>query len=169
MLRSGTRCTTTRFLPLITDWSWKTSSGRTMQRRTTFTKLWRASKPSCLNRRTGERMNNVLLEGLTPLLVDAFIVVVGAIIAAVGVELRKVQKANADDTRFAFLQRVAEVGVQAAEQLYGEFAGDAKRDYALDYVESKLAEAGIKVETDLIVAQIEAAVLREVNFPAVEP
>jgi hypothetical protein len=97
------------------------------------------------------------------------LVVVTAVIAWVGVELRKVQKANANNENFTFLQRVAEVAVESAEQLYGEFAGEAKKAYALDFAEKWLAERGLNVETSVIEAQIEAAVLREFNFPAVEP
>lgn len=113
--------------------------------------------------------SNALLEVLTPVLIDAFLAVVTFVVAWVGVELRKVQKANAENEQYTFLQRVAEVGVQAAEQLFGEFAGEQKLQYALDYAEKKLAEAGINVETDFLRSQIEAAVLREFNFAEAAP
>jgi len=113
-------------------------------------------------------LDNPLVGVLTPVLIDGLLAVVTFVVAWIGVEARKLQKANANNENFTFLQRVAEVAVQSAEQLYGEFAGEAKKDYALDFAEKWLAERGIKVETSVIEAQIEAAVLREFNYPAVD-
>ena len=105
---------------------------------------------------------------LTPLLLNLAVGVITLVIAWVGNEVRKLQKANANNANFQFIEQVAGIAVAAAEQLYGSAAGETKKAYAIDLAEKWFAERGITVDADVIVAQIEAAVLREFNYPESE-
>ncbi len=112
----------------------------------------------------------LLVDGFTPIIVNAVIVVVGAVAAAIGVQIRKVQATVSKDKNADFINKVIEIGVQAAEQVYGAANGDTKKDYALDFAEKYLASKGIKVDLDVLDTAVEAAVMREFNYPAaVEP
>jgi LL-H family phage holin len=109
------------------------------------------------------------IEAVTPVLVQLFIAVTTLVIGWVGFEVRKLVAANSNDANFQFISQVARVAIEAAEQLYGANAGETKKAYALDYVEKRLAERGIKVDVEAIEAQIEAAILREINYPEIVP
>jgi LL-H family phage holin len=106
----------------------------------------------------------------TPIIVNVFLTVITAVIGAVGLAVRSFVNSKLNAEQLANLNTVATIAVQAAEQLYGAFEGDQKKQFALDYAEAELAKRGIKVETDQLSAIIEAAVLAEFNYPAaVEP
>jgi LL-H family phage holin len=108
-----------------------------------------------------------LMEALTPLLINVAIGVVTTIIGVVGVAFRSFLNAKLNAEQLALFNEVATIGVQAAEQLYGAANGDAKKDFAIQFVEAELAKRGIKnVDVDRIASVIEAAVLAEFNFPA---
>ncbi len=115
-------------------------------------------------------VDQTLLDALTPIVVNAVVVVVGAVVAAIGVQVRKAQATVAKDKNADFINKVIEIGVQAAEQVYGAANGEAKKGYAIDFAEKWLSEQGLKVDLDTIDAAVEAAVMREFNYPAaVEP
>jgi LL-H family phage holin len=102
---------------------------------------------------------------LSPYLAQLFLAVVTAVVAFVGNEVRKFTKANFNDKQFEVINKVATVGVQAAEQLYADFDGETKKQHALDYAEAELAARGIKVDTDQLSNIIEAAVMDQFNYP----
>lgn len=106
----------------------------------------------------------------TPVIAQVFLAVATAVVGFVGVAARNFINANKNDKNWGLLTDIVEVGVQAAEQLYGRQNGAEKFDTALAYVEAELAKQGLKVDAKTIAAAIEAAVLREFNYPqAVEP
>lgn len=66
----------------------------------------------------------------------------------------------AEDKRY-FVSSAIRIAVSAAEQLFKAGNGQAKKVYAIDLVTKILQEQGIKVNVELIEAQIEAAVFDE--------
>jgi len=112
----------------------------------------------------------VLVDTFTPIIVNAVVATIGIVVAAVGVQVRKVQASTANNHNADFINKVAEIAVQAAEQVYGAASGDAKKGYAIDFAEKWLASRGVKVDLDLLDTALESAVMREFNYPAaVEP
>jgi len=112
----------------------------------------------------------VLVDTFTPIIVNATIAAIGLVVTFVGVQVRKVQASTANNKNAEFIGRIVEIGVQAAEQVYGAANGDAKKGYAIDFAEKWLAERGVKIDVDVLDAAVEAAVLREFNYPeAVSP
>lgn len=101
-------------------------------------------------------------------LVPVFITVLTAVIGVVGNEVRKLVKANTTDTQVTAFQKFARIAVQAAEQMYGAAEGDAKFEYAKNYIEAELAKRGVKVDADAVQAAIESAVLEQFNWPEAE-
>lgn len=111
-----------------------------------------------------------LVIDLGPYLSQIFLAVATAVIALVGKASRDFINANKDNKNFSLLNDIAEAAVQAAEQLYTKRDGDTKKAAAIDFAESWLATKGINIDADELSAAIEAAVLREFNYPqAVEP
>lgn len=107
---------------------------------------------------------------LSPILSQLFLAVATAVIGFVGLAARNFINANKNNKNFGFLTDLAEVAVQAAEQLYGRQNGDDKKAYAESVVQAALEKQGIKVDVPALEAAIEAAVMREFNYPAaVEP
>jgi hypothetical protein len=112
----------------------------------------------------------VLVDTFTPIIVNAVVAAIGIVVAAVGVQVRKVQASTANNHNADFINKVIEIGVQAAEQVYGAAEGDQKKAYAIDFAEKWLADRGVKVDIDILDSAVEAAVMREFNYPtAVEP
>lgn len=73
-----------------------------------------------------------------------------------------------DETR-KLLSLMVRTAVFAAEQVYGEGAGEAKKEYAISVVQKWLDKSGIKLDVAVIEAAIEEAVLENFpNFPEFE-
>ena len=111
-------------------------------------------------------MTPEMINALTPLVLQALIVVSTIVIAAIGNQVRKVTATQSNDARVDFINKVVEVGVQAAEQALGTADGQAKKEFAINFAEQWLAQHGVNVELDTLDAAIEAAVMREFNYPA---
>lgn len=106
----------------------------------------------------------------TPLAVNFAVTVAGIVLAFLGKAVRDFTVANKDNKNYGLLVSIVENAVQAVEQVYTDVDGDTKKKAAFALVEAALKARGINVDLDEIDAAIEAAVLREFNFPAaVEP
>ena len=106
----------------------------------------------------------------TPLAVNFAVTVAGIVLAFLGKAVRDFTVANKDNKNYGLLVSIVENAVQAVEQVYKDVDGDTKKSAAIAMAEAALQARGIKVDLDEIDAAIEAAVLREFNFPAaVEP
>lgn len=106
----------------------------------------------------------------TPLAVNFAVTVAGIVLAFLGKAVRDFTVANKDNKNYGLLVSIVENAVQAVEQVYKDVDGDTKKSAAIAMAEAALEARGIKVDLDEIDAAIEAAVLREFNFPAaVEP
>ncbi len=112
----------------------------------------------------GNDFNAALVNALIPV----FLTVTTAVIGFVGAAVRGWVKAHTTDAQVNVFQRIAVIGVQAAEQLYGEFEGQKKFDYAKAYIEAELAKRGVHVDEAAIEAAIESAVLEQFNWPEVK-
>lgn len=111
-----------------------------------------------------------LVVDLSPYLTQIFLAVMTAVVAFVGKAARDFIAANKDNKNYALLNDIAEVAVQAAEQLYAKQDGETKKAAAIEYAQSALDKTGIKFDAAALENAIEAAVLREFNYPAaVEP
>lgn len=106
---------------------------------------------------------------ITGLLVNAALAAAVAVIGFVGRAVHGWVNANKNDKNLGFLLSVATLAVQAAEQVYGS-DGEAKLNYATEYVKAELARRNIPIDVDQIRTTIEAAVMAEFNYPgAVTP
>ncbi len=114
-------------------------------------------------------MDETISVALINALIPVFLTTVTAVIGFVGNELRKQIAARTTNDQVEFLQRVAAIGVQAAEQLFGELAGEEKKAFALQYIQAELDKRGIKLDAAQLEALVEATVLEQFNWPAVEP
>lgn len=115
-------------------------------------------------------MNIDVLTVFSPYIGEVFVTVATAVIAFVGKAAYGFITAHKNDKNFQFLTSIAEKAVQAAEQLYAEYDGDTKKQFALDFVQSWLDANHLKIDAKAVDAAIEAAVMTEFNFPAaVEP
>lgn len=111
-----------------------------------------------------------LIEALLPTVLTLATAAIGTIVTAVGYQLRKLVAAQANGEHADFLAKVAEIAVQAIEQTYAAANGDEKKAAAIAAAERALEARGVKVDLDIIDDAIEAAVLREFNYPqAVTP
>lgn len=107
-----------------------------------------------------------LIDALMPTIIATFISVATAAIGFIGFQVRKFIASQANNEHADFLARVAEIAVQAIEQTYAAADGDAKKAAAIEAAERLLESRGVKVDVDVISDAIEAAVLREFNYPA---
>lgn len=114
-------------------------------------------------------VSNDIAVALVNALVPTFLAVTTAVIGVIGAAARGWIKAHTTDAQVGALQRIAAIAVNAAEQLYGEAEGEQKKAYALAYIQAELDSRGIKVDVAALDALIEAAVMEQFNFPAVEP
>lgn len=111
-------------------------------------------------------MTKETFDALLPLFIEGLVLVIGIVVAAVGKEGRRLAKNNANNAGFEFVLSVARAGVQAAEQVYGEYEGEKKKAYAIEFAEKWLAAKGVEVDLDVLSTAIESAVLNEFNHPA---
>lgn len=82
--------------------------------------------------------------------------IVMLLVAAATTFLIPLLKKKMDASKFEELKKWAEVGVQAAEMIYkGTGLGAQKKEYVLEFLE----ERGYSIDTEVINAVIEAAVL----------
>lgn len=106
----------------------------------------------------------------TPIIAQVLGVVVTGVIGLVGLSVRSFLQSKLNNEQLVFVEDVAAIAVQAAEQTYKAGNGEVKKEFALDFLEAELTKRGIKVDVDEISTIIEAAVMKEFNFPAsVEP
>lgn len=63
----------------------------------------------------------------------------------------------------AVLDYAVDLAVHAAEQIFGEGAGEQKKAYAIEAVERFLAERGVFIDVDVIADAIEAEVYKDFN------
>lgn len=108
----------------------------------------------------------MFLEQLSKIVQDLLVLVAPAIVALVGGLLFKFyqeKKANAGQGQQWLIATIVTNAVNAAEQLFGSNQGQAKLDYAVRVVEEWLGKYGIKIERELLVSLIEAAVFTELN------
>lgn len=113
---------------------------------------------------------DAFMDQLTPIIVQVMMLVVTTVIGAIGFAARKWINTKFNKEQLEVINDIALVGVQAAEQLFKHFDGEAKKQFALEYAEAELAKRGINVDLDELSTIIEAAVLAEFNYPAsVEP
>lgn len=78
-----------------------------------------------------------------------------------------VQRAKLSQETQFWLNFAANVAVQAAEQLYAQNDGAAKKAYAIQVVQGQLDTTGLKIDVAAIEAAIEAAVFSQ-NVPVPE-
>lgn len=107
-----------------------------------------------------------IIDALLPTIITTFIGVATAAIGFIGFQVRKFIASQANNEHADFLSRVAEIAVQAIEQTYSAANGDEKKQAAINAAERLLESRGVKVDLDVIEDAIEAAVLREFNYPA---
>ena len=105
-------------------------------------------------------------QGLVTALSGVFIAVLTAAVGFLGRAAQGWLNANKNDANVQFLLRLATIGVQAAEQVYGGENGDAKKAYAIEFIQAELDKRKIPVDIGSIEAAVESAVLAEFNYPA---
>lgn len=86
-------------------------------------------------------------------IVEIVIALIGAVLSAAVIPWIK---ARTDGTRRAELMRCIEVAVSAAEQIFPQKAGEIKKNYVTDLMDS----LGYSIDGEEVNAAIEAAVLR---------
>jgi LL-H family phage holin len=100
---------------------------------------------------------SIFLNALVPAIATALIAVAGYI----GKQLVAFIKARTTREQYALVQALALEAVRAVEQTAKSDAGQAKFAKAKVIVEAQLLSKGIRLETDVIAATIEAAVYQE--------
>ena len=106
-----------------------------------------------------------LLNAIIPVLVTAMPVLMTALVALLVQYIRlaqeKIKAAKPDE--YAIFERICEKAVYIAEQL--KLAGfiEDKKAYAINYVQKKIDETGIKIDLAMIEEEIERIVFEELN------
>lgn len=106
-------------------------------------------------------MDGELLSIFLNALVPAFATAIVAALGYLGKQLINYVKARTTAEQYAILQVLATEAVRAVEQTAKSDAGKAKFTKAKTLVEAQLLSRGIRLETDVIAATIEAAVYKE--------
>ena len=114
---------------------------------------------------TKSEVNMELLSKVLQAVLEASLPILAAALAAWTVEkaiemFRKLKDKNPE--LYEICKVVCREAVNAAEQVYGSGEGKKKLEYAINFVEKYLAAKGIKLDIDIILGYIEAAV-KEMN------
>lgn len=76
----------------------------------------------------------------------------------------QVEKSKLSQEQQYLIDTIARISVKAAEQMYKDYDGDAKKKAAVEIAEKTLAIYGVILDVDVLSAAIESAVLTEFNF-----
>lgn len=116
------------------------------------------------------------LQPITDAIVTACVAVItacGAVLAAYATRVLKRKlseiEARLDGEQRLLVRELAQMAVNAAEQLGLSEQIEDKKKYAVEYVEGALASRGVYLDAGQIVAEIEAAVWVEINRPDETP
>lgn len=110
---------------------------------------------------TESEVNMELVSKVLQAILEASLPILAAALAAWAMEkaiemFRKLKDKNSE--LYEICKVVCREAVTAAEQVYGSGEGKKKLDYAINFVEKYLAAKGIKLDIDIILGYIEAAV-----------
>ena len=115
-------------------------------------------------------VSDILTPELTTLIATTLITVIGALLTDAVRRLPGLIKSKTTAEQFDFLQSVATVAVQAAEQMHVAGYIMDKKGVAIGIVVRELAAKGIKVDQTAIDTAVEAAVMDAFNqFKAKDP
>lgn len=106
---------------------------------------------------------------LVELAVTLLVALVGVILAAITPAIQRYVRSKVTEQQYETLESIASVAVNAAEQIYKNELGKGteKRAYALEVMTNAMAKRGINLSPAELEAIIEAAVMKEFNFPEV--
>ena len=105
------------------------------------------------------------LEKLSDLVMQVLVIVLPyfAVLAARWIDAKyKIARAELSEQQDYALGLIISSAVYAAEQVYQNGKGAEKKAYALGVVNDYIAKTGLVIDTELIVAKIEAAVFAQV-------
>ena len=100
---------------------------------------------------------NEVLEMLMPHIINALSIIVLALAGAVATKIAAWAKSKGINEMIDAHEKWAALAVRVAEDIYDTGEGDAKLDYACDWLADRLKENGIPVEPDAIEGLVRAA------------
>ena len=100
---------------------------------------------------------NEVLEMLMPHIINALSIIVLALAGAVATKIAAWAKSKGINEMIDAHEKWAALAVRVAEDIYDTGEGDAKLDYACDWLTDRLKENGIPVEPDAIEGLVRAA------------
>ena len=118
----------------------------------------------------GENFWNEILINLINALVPVFIVALPALATAlVGLAVQYIRYLqakirNENPTQYEILEVIVDNAVMIAEQLYKTQEIQDRKQWAIEYVQKKAKESGIKIDVDFIAEEIEKAVFVNFNY-----
>ena len=100
---------------------------------------------------------NEVLEMLMPHIINALSIIVLALAGAVATKIAAWAKSKGINEMIDAHEKWAALAVRVAEDIYDTGEGDAKLDYACEWLADRLKENGIPVEPDAIEGLVRAA------------
>ena len=100
---------------------------------------------------------NEVLEMLMPHIINALSIIVLALAGAVATKIAAWAKSKGINEMIDANEKWAALAVRVAEDIYDTGEGDAKLDFACDWLADRLKENGIPVEPDAIEGLVRAA------------